>query len=104
MVIDIILFGLAGFAGIFMTALFFSLHPTASSNLQFLLLNPLHIATMVMVIRKKAGIKTWWTVTISIVLFFLGAAIQNYAEGITLLAIAMLLRSTVNLRFAYKKK
>lgn len=102
--IDFILFGLAGLAGIFMTIVFFSLHPTTSSNLQILLLTPLHLATAVLAIRGKAGIKTWWTATISIVLFLLGGTIQNYAEGITLLAIAMLLRSTVNLRFAYNRK
>ena len=102
--IDIILFGLAGLAGLLITVIFFSLHPTTNSNLQILLLNPLHIITIVLVIRRKAGVRTWWAETAYMLFFLMGACIQDYAEGMIILGIALLARSIVNLLFAYNKK
>ena len=89
---DTILMVLSGLAGIFILALLFSLHPTTSTNLQFLLLNPLPLFFIRRLWRKPQDRLYWKISLVLIILFFIGGALQDYAEGMTLVAAALLTR------------
>ena len=90
---------LIGCAGILITAMFFSQHPTTSTNLQVLLLNPL---PLVFIYRTtKRGIRRekdpyWRCAAIVVVLFLLCGFIQSYAEGMMTVGIACLTRCIWN--------
>jgi len=88
---DILLMTAQGLAGIVLTVMLFSQHPATSSNLQILLLNPIPLFFIPSVIRKK---KTrYWNILLGmIVLFFIGAIWQHYAEGMLILALCLLTR------------
>ena len=88
---DFAIMAFTGLAGILLFLMIFSQHPTTSINLQILVLNPLALVFIPSVIRKK---KTRWFAisAICICLFFIGGIIQDYAEGINLLALCLLLR------------
>ena len=89
---DTILMTLMGLAGIFILALMFSQHPTTSTNLQILLLNPLPLFFIVRLWRKKQD-RLYWKISLAlIILFFIGGALQDYAEGMTLVAATLLTR------------
>ena len=89
---DTILMTLTGLAGIFILALMFSQHPTTSTNLQILLLNPLPLFFIVRLWRKKQD-RLYWKISLAlIILFFIGGALQDYAEGMTLVAATLLTR------------
>lgn len=88
---DTILFLMQGLAGCVLFAMLFSQHPTTSTNLQILLINPVALGFIPSVIRKKN--KTWPKVqTIMLVLFFIGSLFQHYAEGMLIVALCLLLR------------
>ena len=89
---DTILMVLSGLAGIFILALLFSLHPTTSTNLQFLLLNPLPLFFIRRLWSKPQDRLYWKISLVLIILFFIGGALQDYAEGMTLVAAALLTR------------
>lgn len=89
---DTILMTLTGLAGIFILTLMFSQHPTTSTNLQILLLNPLPLFFIVRLWRKKQD-RLYWKISLAlIILFFIGGALQDYAEGMTLVAATLLTR------------
>ena len=97
---DAILMSLTGLAGVFVTLFFCSQHPTTSTNLQILLLNPLPLFFLIKVIQRKAVV--YWKISlVLIVLFFLGFFIQSYAEGMGFLALCLLIRAYMNLHFQY---
>ena len=88
---DSILFLMQGLAGCVLFVMLFSQHPTTSTNLQILLLNPLALGFIPAVIRKKN--KTWPKVqTIMFILFLIGSFFQHYAEGMLIVALCLLLR------------
>ncbi|MBQ8990578.1 MAG: DUF4105 domain-containing protein [Prevotella sp.] len=88
---DTILFLMQGLAGCVLFAMLFSQHPTTSTNLQILLINPMALGFIPSVIRKKN--KTWPKVqTVMLVLFFIGSLFQHYAEGMLIVALCLLLR------------
>ncbi|MBR0264047.1 MAG: DUF4105 domain-containing protein [Prevotella sp.] len=88
---DTILFLMQGLAGCVLFAMLFSQHPTTSTNLQILLINPVALGFIPSVIRKKN--KTWPKVqTVMLVLFFIGSLFQHYAEGMLIVALCLLLR------------
>lgn len=89
---DTLLMTLTGLAGILILALLFSQHPTTSTNLQFLLLNPLPLFFIYRLWRKPQDKRYWKISLVLIVLFLLGGAIQNYAEGMWIVAMALLTR------------
>ena len=91
-ILDTILMVLSGLAGIFILALLFSLHPTTSTNLQFLLLNPLPLFFIRRLWSKPQDRLYWKISLVLIILFFIGGALQDYAEGMTLVAAALLTR------------
>lgn len=88
---DAVLMLLTGLAGIVLFVMIFSQHPTTSINLQILVLNPLSLVFIPSVVRRR---KTrWFTVSmLCICLFFVGALWQDYAEGMEIVALCLLLR------------
>jgi hypothetical protein len=80
-----------GLAGCILFAMLFSEHPTTSTNLQILLLNPLPLFFIPAVLKRKKTM--WWNILLAmVVLFYLGGIFQVYAEGMMLLALCLLIR------------
>ena len=98
---DITLMTLQGLAGLVLTAMIFSQHPTVSINFQLFLLNPLPLFYIFSVVK---GGKTyyWHALFTMIVLFYIGGIWQNYAEGMTVLALSLLLRVIIHQRLHNK--
>ena len=94
---DVVLMALTGVAGILLTLFFCSQHPTTSTNLLILLINPLPLFFIYKVARRRPTVY-WKLSALTIVLFFLGYFIQVYAEGMMLLALNLLVRSSVNIK------
>ncbi|MCI6161498.1 MAG: DUF4105 domain-containing protein [Prevotella sp.] len=98
---DALLMSLTGVAGIVLTLMIFSQHPTVSLNLQILLFNPLYLLFVWrMVKRTKNRLpdrqhRVW---LVLICLFFIGGIFQAYAEGAYLLASSLLMRNVTRLR------
>ena len=98
---DLVLLLLIGAAGLVLTAMIFSQHPTVNLNLQILLLNPLAIIMLWSVIRqeRRGKFHGFWSVyAICLLLFFLGNIVQCYAEGTNILALSLLVRCMVRIR------
>ena len=84
-----------GVAGLILLAMVFSQHPTVNLNLQILLLNPLNLVFLYPTVRdiRKHKANRWLTIwLIFICLFFIGTAIQHYAEGMLIVASTLLIR------------
>ena len=89
---DALLMLLQGLAGCVLFAMLFSEHPTTSTNLQILLLNPLPLFFIPAVLKRKRS-TYWWTILlVMIILFFIGRCFQVYAEGMIILALCLLIR------------
>ena len=88
---DAFLMLLQGLAGCVLFVMLFSQHPTTSTNLQILLLNPLPLFFIPAVIRRK---KTKWQYILlaMIILFAIGNLFQHYAEGMMIVALSLLTR------------
>ena len=88
---DVLLMIASGLAGCILFMMLFSEHPTTSTNLQLLLLNPLPLLYVWQVAR---GVKSRWFAiqAVLIALFFVGGLLQSYAEGTYILALCLLLR------------
>ena len=95
--LDAVLMVVTGTLGIVLFLMLFSQHPTVSLNLQLLLFNPLPWFFLWPVLK---GRKTrYWTITvILVVLFFIGAIFQSYAEGLWCLALCLLLQSYIHIK------
>ncbi len=95
-VYDALLMVLQGLSGLIVTALLFSEHPTTSTNLQILLLNPLPLAFLYKTLKGRAS--SWWRIeTVLVLLFLAGAFVQDYAEGMEIVALCLLLRCAMHL-------
>lgn len=64
----------------------FSEHPTVRVNLQMLLFCPLWFLTA---FPRRNNLKGWCIMDIALILFFAGNAVQQYAEGVNVLALAL---------------
>lgn len=94
-IFDAILLPIVGLAGFVLVAMIFSEHPTVKVNLQLLLLNPLALIFAYPAIRQGIKGKTHWFwkyYIVCLVLFFIAIFIQNTAEGMDSLALALLCR------------
>ena len=104
---DAIVAFFTGIAGLILTVMIFSQHPTVRLNLQILMLNPLALYMLYYIIRyrKDAGKqKTMWKCVAAVLtMAILCSLIQNYAEGMTTLALSLLLRAIYNVR-SYGRK
>lgn len=88
---DALLMLMQGLSGCIILAMFFSQHPTTSTNLLIFLLNPLPLFFLPSVVRRRPT--RWWGVlAVGIILFFIGAIWQDYAEGMEILALCLLIR------------
>ncbi len=91
---DFVLLLLIGFAGLILTAMIFSQHPTVNLNLQILLLNPLAIVCLWPVVRNERKGRSHWfwkAYALCLLLFFAGNLLQCYAEGTNILASSLLI-------------
>lgn len=103
---DFLLLLLTGISGLVLFAMIFSQHPTVSLNLQILILNPLNLVFLYPVTKKlmKGQVHYYIYVYSSLlVLSFFGTLIQQYAEGIYILALSLLLRM-LSIIYNHKKK
>ena len=97
---DALLMLIHGLAGCVLFAMLFSEHPTTSTNLQILLLNPLPLFFIPSVLKRKKS-NPWWSILLTmVILFFLGDIFQNYAEGMAILALCLLIRFWSNYKNA----
>jgi membrane-associated HD superfamily phosphohydrolase len=88
---DALLMLLTGIAGCLLFVMLFSEHPTTSTNLQILLLNPISLAFIPSVLLHKRTI--YWKILLTcLILFFAGWFIQDYAEGMEIMACCLLTR------------
>lgn len=88
---DILLMLLTGLAGMVLFVMIFSQHPTTSINLQILILNPLSLFFVWPVWKGRRT--QWFRLSAFFTLAFLvGGFWQDYAEGMELLALCLLLR------------
>ena len=92
---DVLLMIVTGSIGIVLFLMLFSQHPTVSLNLQFILFNPLPWFFLWPVLRHRKT-RYWLITAILCVLFFLGALLQSYAEGLWSLALCLLLQCIVH--------
>ena len=95
---DALLMLLQGLAGCVLFAMLFSEHPTTSTNLQILLLNPLPMFFIPAILKRKKD--TWWWIILltMIVLFYIGGIFQVYAEGMMIVALSLLLRVIIKFK------
>ncbi|MBR1504133.1 MAG: DUF4105 domain-containing protein [Prevotella sp.] len=99
---DMLLMLLQGLAGCVLFMMLFSQHPATSTNLQLLLLNPLPLVFLYSVIRGRRN--RWWYLQVVLIgSFLMGSLIQDYAEGMLILALCLLLRSCIHLIIDKKK-
>ena len=88
---DVLLMTVQGLAGIVLTVMIFSQHPTTSLNLNLLLFNPLPLFFIPAIIKGKRHL--WRKVLLAMIaLFALGSIFQSYAEGIWIVALCLLIR------------
>jgi len=88
---DAVLMLLTGLPGLLLLLMFFSEHPATSTNLQILLLNPVALFFLPAVIRRRRT--RWFTISLfCLVAFFIGGIWQDYAEGMEIVALSLLLR------------
>ena len=92
---DIFLMLLTGLCGLILLAMVFSQHPTVRVNLQILLLNPISLIFLYPTVKclRRNVIHRWlmaWMILI--VLFLIGGFFQSYAEGMTIVALSLLIR------------
>lgn len=96
--LDSTLMVLVGLPGIILFAMLFSQHPTVNCNFQLLLLNPLALWGAFLLWQKKWRRKVAWVWLAYILICILGSIWQRYAEGIIVLAFALLVRCIDRLR------
>ena len=88
---DVLLMTLQGLAGCVLFVMLFSQHPTTSTNLQIVLINPLPLFFIPSVIRQNGT--RWQKILLTMtVLYFIGAIFQHYPEGMMIVALSLLLR------------
>ena len=86
-----------GLVGLVLFVMLFSQHPTTSTNLQILLLNPLPFFFLPAVARRRST--RWWILlTVMFVFFMIGSLFQQYAEGMQIVALCLLLRSAIHFK------
>ncbi len=91
----------SGIAGCILFVMIFSQHPTVSLNLQLLALNPLPLFFVWRAVKRirNRQYDGWWKLwCILLLLFFIGALLQSYAEGMMIVACSLLLRCCSHLQ------
>lgn len=87
-----------GLSGCLLTVMLFSEHPATGTNLQVLLLNPLSLLFLPQVVRRRRT--RWFKIDLFCILaFFIGIFFQDYAEGMEVVALCLLLRYCIHHRY-----
>ena len=86
--------------GLPLMLMLFSEHPTVSLNLQMLLFCPLWFLTA---FPRRKNLRGWAVMAVALILFFAGNALQQYAEGVNVLALALSVIAGKNLWLSQKK-
>ena len=94
---DVTLMTIQSLAGIVLTVMIFSQHPTTSVNLNILLFNPLPLVFIPAIIKGKRR-KWGWVLLTMLMLFAIAGVFQSYAEGISIVALCLLIRAIANLK------
>ena len=94
---DTILMTLSGLAGLLVLTLFFSEHPTTSTNLLILILNPVPLFFIPRMIKrsrchKKDSFFLWSMIPIVLMLIAAATGIQDFPKAMDILALCLLLR------------
>ena len=95
--VDIVLMMFYGLVGCLLSVMLFSQHPTTSTNLQLVLINPVHLWYLPSVLRRRSS-RYWWLLLAMIVVYLVLATVQQYPEGMLILALCLLLRVWSNLK------
>jgi hypothetical protein len=97
-IFDVCLMLATGLAGCIIFIMFFSDHPTTSTNLQIFLLNPLPLFFLPAVLRHSKTTH-YWNISLGMIcLFLIGGLWQDYAEGMEILALSLLTRYWSHIR------
>ena len=103
---DTVLITVTGIAGILVVVMFFSQHPSTSTNLMVFMLNPLPLFFLRSIYKAERAQRRciWWKIwTAMAVLTLLSAAfLQDMDMSMVIVAVVILLRSAVHLH--YEKK
>ena len=105
--LDAFLLLITGLLGLILFAMIFSQHPTVQLNFQILLLNPLSVIMLWPVVSKEIKHKAhiYWKVLAGFILLFIFLGLfQTYAEGMYFLALSLLIRCVVNIKYLDKVK
>lgn len=94
---DVVLMALTGLAGCVLFVMLFSQHPCTTTNLQVLLLNPLHLFFIPSVVHRRAT-RYWKALLFMTSLLLIGAFFQRYAVLTPILALCLLTRYWIHLR------
>lgn len=94
---DVVLMALTGLAGCVLFVMLFSQHPCTTTNLQVLLLNPLHVFFIPSVVRRRPT-RYWKALLFMTSLLLIGAFFQRYAVLTPILALCLLTRYWIHLR------
>lgn len=94
---DVVLMALTGLAGCVLFVMLFSQHPCTTTNLQVLLLNPLHLFFIPSVVRRRPT-RYWKALLFMTSLLLIGAFFQRYAVLTPILALCLLTRYWIHLR------
>ena len=94
---DAVLMTLTGLAGCVLFVMLFSQHPCTTTNMQVLLLNPLHLFFIPSVARRRQT-RYWTVLLVMTALLLVGAFFQRYAVLTPFLALCLLTRYWIHLR------
>ncbi|WP_053398033.1 hypothetical protein [Prevotella sp. 109] len=94
---DALLIFIYGCIGLILLMMFFSKHPTTSTNLQIFLFNPLSLFYIYNIVKRNRTNRLWYYLSGSIACFFIGGLFQDYAEGTYILALSLLIRCIYNI-------
>ncbi len=95
---DVSIMTIFGLLGCLLFIMIFSEHPTTSLNLQILVLNPLSLFFIPSVIKRKHT-RYWNILLVCLLFFFVGAFIQDYAEGMEIVALSLLIRYWIHYKY-----
>lgn len=100
---DIFIMAVCGLAGVVLFLMIFSQHPATSLNLQIIMLNPLAFLCIYYSLRnrnkKEKMIGLWKGLSVLLIVFLICGLIQEYAEGMCVLASSLLVRSLYNCKY-----
>lgn len=105
--LDVALMALCGLIGVLLTLMWFSEHPTVNINFQWFLFCPLLLLFGFQAVKaRKKGDRHWlWSAWMTaIVVLLICRLFQNYAEGVMILALSLLIRIIFTHQLVKRKK